>query len=85
MTVGGFAFALKLIVSFRSIKLSTNFIRGKSDSIGKTKSALSASISIITNLPNDASSVHPDKKTRSTVICTEYTNIQMVRLLPINV
>ena len=57
VTVGGLAFALKLIVSFSVIKPSTNFILGKVDSTGSTKSALNASIIIITNLPNAGSFV----------------------------
>ena len=62
VTVGGLAFALKLMVNFCFIKLSTNFIRGNVDFIGNTKSALSASIIIITSLPKAGSPVNSEKK-----------------------
>ncbi len=50
VTVGGLALARKLWVSFLLMRLSTNSIRGKSPSHGRTKSALKASMRINTIL-----------------------------------
>ncbi len=66
VTVGGFALARKLTVSRFRIRLSTWRMRGRLESDGSTKSALSASISTITSLPNTAAL--PEKQAHLSVL-----------------